>query len=97
MTKKQNSPDQKVKEAEDASKNYEAAIEELQDILDNLQDGNVNVDELAEKVRRSSDLINYCQEKIGDAEMQVSEIVQSIEKDIDTKDIAANGDSENNI
>lgn len=87
MNTKESSADQKVREAEDASKSYEDAISELQDILDKLQDGEVNVDELAEKVTRSSELIDYCQEKIGAAEIQVEEIVATIEKDPAAKDL----------
>lgn len=83
MNKSETSVDEKVKEAEDASRSYEDAISELQGILNKLKDGEVNVDELVEQVTRSSDLIDFCQKKISDAEMQVQEIVTTIEKDVD--------------
>ena len=66
--------------AENTAESYEDAITELQDILDKLQNGDVNVDELAEQVTRSTELINYCKKKINAAEMKVTEIVDAIEE-----------------
>ncbi len=69
------------------AESYEAAVSELEEILENLQDGEVNVDELAQKVDRSSELIKFCQEKITSAEMQVKKIVGEL-------DASSSGDSE---
>lgn len=43
---------------------YETALQELQEILAQLQDQQVSVDELSQKVKRAAELITYCREKL---------------------------------
>ncbi len=42
-------------------KNYTEAIQELQAILDELKADEVAVDQLAKKVKRANELMEYCQ------------------------------------
>ena len=59
---------------------YSEALEELQDIVRNLQDENIDVDELSDKVKRATALINICKQKIQDTEFQVKTILNKFEK-----------------
>lgn len=53
---------------------YEDAITELEDILDALADDDINVDELAERVKRATELVKVCRERIAAAKLEVKEI-----------------------
>ena len=43
---------------------YEVAFQELQQIVQQLQDGKINMDQLAEKATRASELIRLCREHL---------------------------------
>ena len=43
--------------------NYSAAYEELQNIINEMEQGNIGIDELSVKVKRAAELINYCKKK----------------------------------
>ncbi|MCB0588467.1 MAG: exodeoxyribonuclease VII small subunit [Phaeodactylibacter sp.] len=47
---------------------YEAALEELQQIVADLQEDAIGVDELSDKVKRAAELIAYCREKLRTTE-----------------------------
>ena len=51
---------------------YEDAITELEDILDALSDDDINVDELAERVKRATELVKVCRERIAAAKLETS-------------------------
>ena len=53
---------------------YEDAITELEDILDALSDDDINVDVLAERVKRATELVKVCRERIAAAKLEVKEI-----------------------
>ncbi|NDA63963.1 MAG: exodeoxyribonuclease VII small subunit [Chitinophagia bacterium] len=44
--------------------NYSQAFEELQKIVSEMEDGQISVDELAMKVKRASELIHICKNKL---------------------------------
>ena len=50
---------------------YDAAMQEIQNIVAELQNESVGVDALAEKVRRAADLIKQCREKLRQTEGEV--------------------------
>ncbi len=52
---------------------YDAAMQEIQNIVAELQNENVGVDALAEKVRRASELIKMCREKLRQTESDVKD------------------------
>lgn len=52
---------------------YDAAMQEIQNIVAELQSENVGVDALAEKVRRASELIKLCREKLRQTESDVKD------------------------
>lgn len=53
---------------------YEDAVTELEEILDALSDDDINVDELAERVKRATELVKVCRERIAAARLEVKEI-----------------------
>lgn len=53
---------------------YEDAVTELEQILDALSDDDINVDELAERVKRATELVKVCRERIAAARLEVKEI-----------------------
>lgn len=50
---------------------YEEALQELQGILQELQDGKTNIDELAAKAKRAKALITYCRAKLRETEEEL--------------------------
>jgi len=56
---------------------YNEAYEELQTILEDIKEGNVDVDELAAKVKRARELITLCEGRIKKAEIEIEEIIKS--------------------
>lgn len=58
---------------------YAAALEELENILGELEESDVDVDVLAERVARASELIRVCRERIGNAKMQIEKVVAGLE------------------
>ena len=51
---------------------YSEALEELRDIVDQLEAGLIDIDDLAEKSERASELIKLCKEKLRNTERQVA-------------------------
>lgn len=58
---------------------YSEAIVELETILADLEAADVDVDVLAEKVARASELIKLCRERIGNAKLQIDKVVAGLE------------------
>ncbi|MDA0371467.1 MAG: exodeoxyribonuclease VII small subunit [Actinomycetota bacterium] len=58
---------------------YAAALEELEVILGELEESDVDVDVLAERVARASELIRVCRERIGNAKLQIEKVVAGLE------------------
>jgi exodeoxyribonuclease VII small subunit len=62
------------------NKTYEAAFEELQNIVKEIESGTISVDILSEKVKRAGELIRFCKEKLFRTEEEVNEVLKEIEK-----------------
>ena len=58
---------------------YADALSELEEILAELEDDNIDIDLLAERVERASVLIRLCRERITAARTQVDRIVADLE------------------
>jgi exodeoxyribonuclease VII small subunit len=59
--------------------NYTDAFEELQEIVSDIEDGEISVDELSKKVKRASELIRICKEKLNETEDDVKKILGETE------------------
>jgi exodeoxyribonuclease VII small subunit len=57
---------------------YDAAFTELKSILDALQQDEIGVDALAEKVKRAADLIAFCGERLRTAEGEVQKVLDEL-------------------
>jgi exodeoxyribonuclease VII small subunit len=54
---------------------YEAALQELQEIVDLLQEEAIGIDTLSEKVKRAAELIRFCREKLRSTEEDVKNVM----------------------
>jgi len=59
--------------------NYTEAFEELQQIVSEIEHGQISVDELSQKVKRATVLIKICREKLTTTEADVSQILKELE------------------
>ncbi|HEX3767289.1 MAG TPA: exodeoxyribonuclease VII small subunit [Puia sp.] len=60
--------------------NYTEAFEELQEIVLEIEQGEISVDELSEKVKRAAVLIKICKAKLTSTEEDVAGILKELEK-----------------
>jgi exodeoxyribonuclease VII small subunit len=60
---------------------YTTAFEELQQIVEEIESGEISVDVLSEKVKRASVLIAVCKEKLFKTEDDVNQILKELESD----------------
>ncbi len=58
---------------------FRAAMDELEAILGRIEGEEIDVDELAAELRRATELLELCRGKIRKAEVEVTQIVQSLE------------------
>ena len=58
---------------------YEAAKSELTAISKEIESEEISVDQLASKVKRASELIEFCQAKLKNTEAEVSKIISRME------------------
>ena len=58
---------------------YKKAIEEMQDILHKIENEELDVDEISEKVERVSYLYAYCQKKLKTTQNNVERIIEQMQ------------------
>ncbi len=58
---------------------YESAYKELAAIAREIENESVSVDVLAQKVKRASELITFCQAKLKSTESEVNKIIAQME------------------
>ena len=54
---------------------YNKAMKRLEEILEKIENEEIEVDELSDKVKEAVDLIKMCRDKIKKAELEVKEVV----------------------
>lgn len=59
---------------------YGKAIEELEGILERMQGGEVDIDDLTKEVKRAVELIKLCKNKIEKTELEIKEVVKDFEQ-----------------
>lgn len=72
---------------------YIDAYNELQQIVSEIELGEVNVDELAVRIERASQLINICKSKLTASEAQVQELLSQIQIEQE-EDLSIDNDNE---
>jgi exodeoxyribonuclease VII small subunit len=61
------------------NENYTKAFEELQTIVAEIEQGEISVDELSEKVKRAAQLIKICKLKLTTTEEDVNRILKELD------------------
>ena len=56
--------------------NYTEAFEELQQIVSEMENADITVDELSEKIKRCTMLIKLCKDKLTKTEAEISKIME---------------------
>ena len=79
-----------VKQGSDEPR-FSAAMQELEAILGRIEDEQVDIDILAEELRRAATLLEICRARIRKAEVEVSQIVQDLHGE---DEVAVQGDVE---
>ena len=58
---------------------YSEAMAEIEEILEKIENEELDVDELAEKVKRVSTLLKFCKDKLTKTNEQVEQILKEME------------------
>lgn len=59
---------------------YKEAINEIEEILQQIENDEPDVDQLSEKVKRLSSLVSFCRKKLHNTEEEIEKILKEIEK-----------------
>jgi exodeoxyribonuclease VII small subunit len=59
---------------------YTEAFKELNEIVNDIEKGDISVDELSEKVKRAAALIALCKQKLRATELDVRKILQELDE-----------------
>lgn len=68
-------------EPADQSLGYAAALSELESILHELDGDDVDVDVLGARVRRATELLRLCRDRIARARLEVEQVVAELEQE----------------
>ncbi len=58
---------------------YKEAISEIEEILSRLENNELDVDELSDKVKRVSQLVSLCKEKLHNTEEEIDKILKEMD------------------
>jgi len=58
--------------------NYTKAFNELQEIVSEIENGEISVDTLSKKVKRAAELIKICKDKLYTTEKDVNDILKNL-------------------
>ena len=67
--------------ASEPAVSFREAMDELEGILGRIEGEEIDIDRLAEELRRAAQLLEICRGKIRKAEVEVTQIVQSLEEE----------------
>ncbi len=59
--------------------NYTDAFRELQTLVSEIENGEISVDLLSQKVKRAAELIQFCKRKLTHTEADVNQILKELE------------------
>jgi exodeoxyribonuclease VII small subunit len=57
---------------------FNEAVTEIEDILRNIENGNLDIDKLSVEVKRASELIKLCQKKLRSTEEEINSIFKDL-------------------
>jgi exodeoxyribonuclease VII small subunit len=58
---------------------YQQALDELTQLVSELENETIPIDDLADKIKRASDLIQYCQTKLTHTNTEVKKIISNLD------------------
>ena len=70
---------QKKENQQDEQQEYEVHYNELKTIVQDIENGEISVDVLSQKVKRAKYLIEFCKNKLKDTEKDVEDILKEME------------------
>ena len=59
---------------------YKESVAEIEEILEKLENDELDIDEVALKVKRVSVLLKYCKEKLSATDKEIQTIIEDLEK-----------------
>lgn len=60
---------------------YSQAVKRLEEILERIERGEADIDELSDLVAEAAELVSVCRRKLTQAEMQVKRITERLERE----------------
>lgn len=70
-----------MEEGEMAELSYAQAMARLDEILERIEKGEVDIDQLSALVEEAAELVSLCRRKLTQAEMQVQRITERLERE----------------
>ena len=58
---------------------YNEAVSEIEDILQRMENEELDVDELSTKVKRVSELVRFCRDKLKNTEDEVEKVLKEMD------------------
>lgn len=58
---------------------YSTAKKELEEIVTSIESGDLDVDALTDKVKRASELISFCKEKLSKTDKELQKILEGLD------------------
>ncbi len=58
---------------------YESAYKELKEIMDSLESESMKIDEIEIKLKRATELLDFCKSKLNDVEVNVDELLKRLD------------------
>ncbi len=68
-----------MKSKENENISYQDAVNELEAILEEIEEGNTDIDVLSDKVKRALFLINLCKTKLRQTDEEVKKLLSGLE------------------
>ncbi len=62
---------------------YETALQELKQIVNEIEQGNVSVEKLSQKIKKARELFEFCLRRLASIEIEVAEILKNFPDSID--------------
>jgi exodeoxyribonuclease VII small subunit len=56
---------------------YSEAFEQLEEIISEIEDEQIGIDELTQKIKRASELISYCKVMISNTEKEIQKLLSN--------------------
>lgn len=65
----------------DKNLKFEQAIKQLEEITSRMEENSIDIDRLLEDVKTANQLIKMCRKRLADADTEINEILEDINKD----------------